>query len=66
MKRVILATLTVCLITMFGTVCAEPITEFVDLFILGDGEESIVKIIELIRKQRAAGAGKKDRRSSGG
>ena len=40
--------------------CAEPISQFVDIFILGDGEEAIVKLIELIRKQRAAGAKKKD------
>jgi len=40
--------------------CAEPISEFIDIFILGDGEEAVKKLIELIRKQRSSGAGKKD------
>ncbi|MHC4721522.1 MAG: TIGR03960 family B12-binding radical SAM protein [Planctomycetota bacterium] len=40
--------------------CAEPIAEFVDMFILGEAEEAVVQLVELIRKQRNAGATKKD------
>jgi radical SAM family uncharacterized protein len=40
--------------------CGEPVSEFIDIFILGDGEEAVVKLIELIRKLRAAGTVKKD------
>lgn len=38
--------------------CAEPIAEFVDLFVLGDGEEAVVELIELIKEQKAGGADK--------
>ncbi len=40
--------------------CAEPIAEFVDIFILGEAEEAVVQLVELIRKQRNTGATKKD------
>ncbi len=38
--------------------CAEPIAEFVDMFILGEAEEAVIQLVELIRKQRNAGATK--------
>jgi radical SAM family uncharacterized protein len=38
--------------------CAEPIAEFVDMFILGEGEEAVVQLAELIRAQKDAGATK--------
>ncbi len=38
--------------------CAEPIAEFVDMFILGEAEEAVVQLVELIRKQRNTGATK--------
>ena len=40
--------------------CAEPIAEFVDMFILGEAEEAVVQLVELIRKQINAGATKKE------
>ena len=39
--------------------CCEPMGEFVDLFVLGEGEEAVVELIELIREQKRAGAAKK-------
>jgi len=38
--------------------CCEPMAEFIDLFVLGEGEESVVELINLIRQQKKAGAGK--------
>jgi len=40
--------------------CCEPVAEFIDLFILGEGEEAIVELIKLIREMKRKGAGKKD------
>jgi len=40
--------------------CAEPIAEFVDIFILGEGEEAVVEIVELFKEQKKAGATKQD------
>ncbi len=37
---------------------AEPVSKFIDLFVLGDGEEAVVQLIELIRAQKATGADK--------
>jgi len=37
---------------------AEPIAEFVDLFVLGEAEESIVKLIDLFKTQKEKGATK--------
>ena len=39
--------------------CAEPIAQFVDMFILGEGEEAVVQLVELIRAQKDAGATKR-------
>jgi len=44
--------------------CCEPIAEFVDLFLLGDGEEAVVQLAELIRAQKKSGATKKEILSS--
>ncbi len=30
--------------------CCEPVAEFVDLFVLGDGEEAVVELIELVKR----------------
>jgi radical SAM family uncharacterized protein len=38
--------------------CCEPIAPFVDLFVLGEAEESVVQLVELIREQKMAGATK--------
>jgi len=40
--------------------CGEPIADFVDVFVLGEGEDAIVELIELVREQKKASAGKRD------
>ena len=40
------------------TNCCEPIAEFFDMFILGEGEEAVVELVELIREQKKTGASK--------
>ncbi len=40
--------------------CAEPLSAFVDLFVLGEGEEAIVQLIELYRTIKQQGGGKND------
>ncbi|MFQ6034814.1 MAG: TIGR03960 family B12-binding radical SAM protein [Sedimentisphaerales bacterium] len=40
--------------------CCEPIAEFIDLFVLGEGEEAVVELIQLIRNGKRAGATKKE------
>ncbi|MHC4699857.1 MAG: radical SAM protein [Planctomycetota bacterium] len=40
--------------------CCEPIADFVDIFLLGEGEEAIVEFAELVRSQKKAGAGRKE------
>jgi radical SAM family uncharacterized protein len=40
--------------------CCEPITEFVDLFLLGEGEEAIVELVELVKDKKKAGATKRE------
>lgn len=44
-----------------GGPCAcnpEPIADFIDVFMLGDGEETTVQLIDLIRKHKKAGSSK--------
>ena len=43
-----------------GTIsnCAEPAAPFIDIFILGDGEDAIVQIVDLVRDMRSEGAGR--------
>jgi radical SAM family uncharacterized protein len=38
--------------------CCEPMAKFIDLFVLGEGEEAVVELIKLIRQQKKAGAEK--------
>ena len=40
------------------TNCCEPLAEFVDLFVLGEGEETVLKLVELVKSQKQAGATK--------
>jgi len=36
--------------------CCEPMAEFVDMFVLGEGEEAVVELAQLIRAHKLAGA----------
>jgi len=38
----------------------EPVAAFVDMFVLGDGEEAIVELVELFVRHRRSGTSKKD------
>ncbi len=38
--------------------CGEPLAEFIDLFLLGDGEEAVVELAQLIKAQKKACATK--------
>ncbi len=38
--------------------CCEPMAEFVDLFVIGEGEDAVVELVELIRAERIRGATK--------
>jgi len=40
--------------------CCEPVAEFIDLFVLGEGEEAVVELIQLVKRQMQAGATKKE------
>ena len=40
--------------------CCEPIAEFVDLFLLGEGEEAVAALAELIKSEKQVGTLKKD------
>ena len=40
--------------------CCEPLAEFVDLFVLGDGEEAVVELIELVKESKKSGLQRKD------
>lgn len=40
--------------------CCEPLADFIDLFVLGEGEEAIVKLAELIKSEKQAGTSKKE------
>ena len=40
--------------------CCEPIAAFIDLFLLGEGEEAVVELIELIREGKKNGLTKKE------
>jgi radical SAM family uncharacterized protein len=39
--------------------CCEPMAEFIDVFVLGDGEQSVVELAELVKAQKKAGAPKR-------
>lgn len=40
--------------------CCEPVAEFIDLFVLGEAEEAVVELIQLIKARKKAGATKKE------
>ncbi len=40
--------------------CCEPMADFLDLFLLGEGEEAVVELAELIKSEKQAGASKKE------
>jgi len=40
--------------------CCEPIADFIDLFLLGDGEEAAIELAKLVKEQKKVGA-KKER-----
>ncbi len=40
--------------------CCEPMAEFVDVVLLGEGEEAVVEFAGLIREKKKAGVGKKE------
>ncbi|MHC4727594.1 MAG: TIGR03960 family B12-binding radical SAM protein, partial [Planctomycetota bacterium] len=40
--------------------CCEPLAEFIDLFLLGDGEEAIIELAQLIKVQKNTGATKEE------
>ena len=42
------------------TACCEPMAAFIDLFVLGEGEEAVVELIQLIKQGKRAGATKKE------
>ncbi|MHC4582585.1 MAG: radical SAM protein, partial [Planctomycetota bacterium] len=40
--------------------CCEPMADFIDVFLLGEGEEAIVELAKLVMIQKKAGAGRKE------
>ncbi len=42
------------------TNCCEPVAEFFDLFVLGEGEEAVVELANLVKAGKNAGAAKKE------
>jgi radical SAM family uncharacterized protein len=44
--------------------CGEPVADFIDVFLLGEGEEAVVELAEMVRAQKKAGATKKEILSS--
>ena len=40
--------------------CCEPMAEFFDLFVLGEGEEAVVELAKMVRAKKNAGAAKKE------
>ena len=40
--------------------CCEPLAEFIDLFVLGDGEEAVVELIEMVKQGKESGLPKKE------
>ncbi|MDP6107216.1 MAG: TIGR03960 family B12-binding radical SAM protein [Candidatus Brocadiia bacterium] len=43
-----------------STVNPEPMAEFIDLFLIGDGEESVIQLLELVRGTKGRGASRRD------
>jgi radical SAM superfamily enzyme YgiQ (UPF0313 family) len=42
------------------TNCCEPLADFIDLFVLGEGEEAVVKLIQLVKRKKKGGTTKKE------
>ena len=42
------------------TNCCEPVSEFFDLFVLGEGEQAVVELANLIRTEKTKGTSKKE------
>lgn len=40
--------------------CCEPMAEFIDIFLLGEGEQAVVELAQLIRSQKKTGATKEE------
>ena len=40
--------------------CCEPIAEFIDLFVVGEGEEAVVELVQLVKREKEAGATKEE------
>ncbi|MHC4166705.1 MAG: radical SAM protein [Planctomycetota bacterium] len=40
--------------------CCEPMADFVDVFLLGEGEEAVVELAELVQSRKKAGANRKE------
>ena len=40
--------------------CCEPVAEFIDLFVLGDGEDAVVELIELVKRGKETGLTKRE------
>jgi len=40
--------------------CCEPMAEFIDLFVLGEGEEAVVELAQLVKHKKKASATKKE------
>jgi len=40
--------------------CCEPVAEFIDLFVLGEGEEAVVELAQLVKDKKKDGATKKE------
>jgi len=40
--------------------CCEPMAEFIDLFVLGEGEEAMVELIQLVLREKRAASTKKE------
>jgi radical SAM family uncharacterized protein len=40
--------------------CCEPLAEFIDLFVLGDGEEAVIELIELVKRGKESSLQRKE------
>jgi len=40
--------------------CCEPMAEFIDLFVIGEGEQAVIELAQFLIAQKKAGTGKKD------
>jgi radical SAM family uncharacterized protein len=40
--------------------CCEPMADFIDLFLLGEGEEAVVELAELVKSEKQIGTSKKE------